>query len=408
MLVGKERVYDQELIDARVIGLLANSREINTDNFDVLAYELPAYPPSMFNPGGKMKITKSKSTLKLQVVISQRNCPTLETFVYDVSALLCVLTLAILNRVHKLTPKMPAPAKPVILTHTKNKIQLNAMLVEGPLNSDYYTNATQKHTLTTAVVSDVPVEIVDSVRIDRHDLCSTHEEADIIITQRAISCSLSGKCIRVVCDDTDVLVLLVHVYHIKCRGRNSAPMIMSSQVKELAVIDIDTTATAHSAIADDLLAIHGFSGADTVVSLHGIGKSTVIKIAKKGTLSLSKVGDVKADIKSVQAQATKFICVRYGKVAEPSTSMTECLVKTWLSKTGKSGAPSVKLCSLPPTNDSFVENINRYHLQVATWKAVLLASPSTMDPTSHGWELDHQGILLPRTVPTGTLSAPAN
>ena len=31
-----------------------------------------------------------------------------------------------------------------------------------------------------------------------------------------------------------------------------------------------------------------------------------------------------------------------------------------------------------------------------------------MYPTSHGWELDHQGILLPRTVATGTLSAPAD
>jgi hypothetical protein len=41
-------------------------------------------------------------------------------------------------------------------------------------------------------------------------------------------------------------------------------MIMSSQVKELVVIDIGTTATAHSCIPDDLLAIHGFSGADTV------------------------------------------------------------------------------------------------------------------------------------------------
>lgn len=58
------------------------------------------------------------------------------------------------SRVHKLTPEMPDPAKPVILTNTKkNKIQLNAMLVEGLLNSDYYTNATQKHTLTIAGVS---------------------------------------------------------------------------------------------------------------------------------------------------------------------------------------------------------------------------------------------------------------
>ena len=175
---------------------------------------------------------------------------------------------------------MPAPAKPVILTNTKNKIQLSAMLVEGPLNSEYYTNATQKHTGTTAGVSDVPVNIVDGVRIDQHDLCSTHEEADIIITQRAMSCSLSGKCIRVVYDDTDVLVLLVHFHHIKCRGRNSAPMIMSSLMKELTVIDIDTTATANSGIADDLLAFHGISGADTVAPLHGVGKTTIIKITK--------------------------------------------------------------------------------------------------------------------------------
>ncbi|KAK2178775.1 hypothetical protein NP493_528g03045 [Ridgeia piscesae] len=162
-----------------------------------------------------------------------------------------------LNRVHKLTPEMPAPAKPVILTNTKNTIQLNVILVEVPLNSDYYTNATQKHTLTTAGVSDVPVEIVGGVRIDWHDLCSKHEEGDIVMTQHAISCSLSGKRVRVVCDDTDVLVLLVHFYHIKCRGRNPASMIMSSLLKELAVIDIGTTATEHSGIADDLLQFMG-------------------------------------------------------------------------------------------------------------------------------------------------------
>ena len=48
----------------------------------------------MFNPCGEMKITKSKSTLKLelQVVISARNCPIPETLIYDVSALLWVLT----------------------------------------------------------------------------------------------------------------------------------------------------------------------------------------------------------------------------------------------------------------------------------------------------------------------------
>ena len=84
--------------------------------------------------------------------------------------------------VHKLTLAMHAPAKQVILTNTKNKIQLNAMLAEGLLDSAYVTKATQKHMLTIAGVTDMPVDIYGSVRIDLPDLISTHEEADILIT----------------------------------------------------------------------------------------------------------------------------------------------------------------------------------------------------------------------------------
>ena len=101
-----------------------------------------------------------------------------------------------------LTPDVPAPAKPVILTNTKNKIQLNAMLVEGLLNSDYYTNATQKHTLTIAGVSDVPVEgLTGMISVPYMRRLISH----------TISCSLSGKYLCVVCDDNDVFVQSVEV-----------------------------------------------------------------------------------------------------------------------------------------------------------------------------------------------------
>ena len=91
VLLGEERVYDQELIYACVIGLLASSRDIKFD--DVLAYELAAYPPSMFNSEGEMKTAKSKSTLKhkLQVTVSERNCPIPNIVIYEVSALLWVI-----------------------------------------------------------------------------------------------------------------------------------------------------------------------------------------------------------------------------------------------------------------------------------------------------------------------------
>ena len=115
-------------------------------------------------------------------------------------------------------------------------------------------------------------------------------------------------------------------------------MNMSSPVKEPAVIDIRATVESHSDIADDLLAIHGLSGGDSLASSHRIGKATVVKVATKGCFPLICIGDVHAEIKSIEAQATKFMCAAYGKVAESCNSMTECMVKMWRSKTGKSGA----------------------------------------------------------------------
>ena len=87
-----------------------------------------------------------------------------------------------------------------------------------------------------------------------------------------------------------------------------------------------------------------------------------------------------------------------------SLMVSECRVKMWRSKTGKSGASSVKLCSIRPTTEAFTENVHRCHLQVAIWKAALLQSPPEMDSTKYGWEIDHLGILVRPTVPSGTLS----
>ncbi len=188
--VGKEKVYDQELIYARVIGLLVSSRDINFD--DVLSCELAAYPQSMFSPDGQMKVSKSKSTLKrnVQATVSERNCPAADTVIYDVSALLWVIgwpsdrvklhvyvaafqtfvctALQVGNvtlvfdryydcsiktstrmqragssRVHNLTPDMPTPSKQVIMSVTKNKVPLNTMLADSLLDPDFYKNATQ-------------------------------------------------------------------------------------------------------------------------------------------------------------------------------------------------------------------------------------------------------------------------
>ena len=67
---------------------------------------------------------------------------------------------------------------------------------------------------------------------------------------------------------------------------------MSSLVQYQAMVDIRATTKAHTDIVDVLLSING---ADTVASLHDIGKLTVLKIPRKEGLSLSEIGDVKVD-----------------------------------------------------------------------------------------------------------------
>ena len=127
---------------------------------------------------------------------------------------------------------------------------------------------------------------------------------------------------------------------------------------------------------------------------------------KKGGFSLSKVGDMKDDMKSVEAQATKFIWAAYGNIAESCLSMMECRVKMWHSKRKKSGASSEKLCSLPPTSGIHRICSQMPPLSCDMEHSALLQSPPNMELTKYGWELDHQGILLSCTVPADTLPEP--
>ena len=79
---------DPEAIYNRVIGLLVSQRDLDLQG--MFATELTAYPTSMFDPDGTMRIATGKSTLKkiLQVEMSRRNALTPTAIVVDVSALL--------------------------------------------------------------------------------------------------------------------------------------------------------------------------------------------------------------------------------------------------------------------------------------------------------------------------------
>ena len=105
-------------------------------------------------------------------------------------------------REYKLTMNAPLPQQQVVLSVTKNKVQLIYLicdelqqLVDVPLN-------------TSLVITwryPVPMEVRSDSLFQRFDLKTTHEEADVIIPQQVVALADMGcTTINVICDDTCV------------------------------------------------------------------------------------------------------------------------------------------------------------------------------------------------------------
>ena len=172
------------------------------------------------------------------------------------------------------------------------------------------------------------------------------------------------------------------------------------------MIVIKAIAEEHHKVAGDLLAVHGISITDMVAAQELQARHQLSKQQQKHSCSISSIGDEKASLKVLSFRPPSSSMPAYGKATESCTSRTDCRIKMWRTKTANSGTSSLKLCSLPPTSDSFFENVLRCHLQVATRKAALEEFPPNMDPTKYGWQSDDQGIMVPRTVPDNRLCAP--
>ena len=111
-----------------------------------------------------------------------------------------------------------------------------------------------------------------------------------------------GEVVSVICDDTDVFALLLHVV---AEMKPNGQLCMCSTVKDRAVI--------LTSIVPDRFALHALTGADTSAATFGIGKIKALKVARTARLPLHAIGDTQADKAIVLEQATSFILSCYVK-----------------------------------------------------------------------------------------------
>ena len=176
--------------------------------------------------------------------------------------------------------------------------------------------------------------------------------------------------------------------------------MMVSPIAGRGVLDIVETVQKHKEIILELLQTHALTGCDTVASCFGIGKAKALKVLKTGKFKLNLLGVIDSSVSDVEHQALQFMLACYGQ--SNCRTLTEARQKMWTPKVGRSKAAAPSLCSLPPTTESFSQNIVRAHLQLAIWLNALELDPPKLDPTPYGWSKDGgSNSLSPTTVANG-------
>ena len=419
---GKREAQDLGAIFNRLL-LFNQVSDVEIDMKTVLGFELTPLPLSMFEPDGKMRLCKNKSDLKntLKKEIPSRTAKAPDFVIIDGCAILWIIhwptsgtlssyikgflkyvldkvsqndTALIFDRYNeysiksvirearnvsqsvkrvKLSLDGPIHPKSIVLGNRENKKHLIQILVHA-LKSARIPRANGKLIVTGE--DSIPFEINNSGLIPREDLKTLHEEADTMIVSQMLSMISEGyKQISVICDDTDVFLILLHHFH-RYRLILQLPPVdvlmnpTSSSTKSISIRK--TVESLREDVISNLLAAHALSGCDTVPQMFSIGKKKLITVlmsgSRNGTL-LKCLGDLDSDLswEAIEHQCEKFVWLLYAQNKE-TTSLAEIRYKKWQDKAKANTMLSVlSLKALPPTMEALKLNIKRAHYQAAIY-----------------------------------------
>lgn len=217
------------------------------------------------------------------------------------------------SRRHKLTPSTALPAQSTALTLTENKQQIISTICKQLQEKGKTHKATAKHRLLIILLDPLQYQWKSLRGYHREkNLKTTHKEADVIIPRQLVDAATQGsKCIKVICNDTDVFILLIHYYQ-KCSL--TCTLLMEST-------STGATAKQHADITCQLLAAHALTGCDTVGFMWGIGQAKAVIVLSSG-YKLLKIDNPDMAMDEVLQEATHFAARCYGYVSSENMSST--------------------------------------------------------------------------------------
>ena len=262
-----------------------------------------------------------------------------------------------------LTPNTPLPCREAILKNSKNKSLLASILCGYPTQNN--------------------VQLVNKL-----DCLVTHEEADITLCSYMLKAAASSaETVRIVCDDTDVFVLLVYWTWRKTIRKN-----IQMEKWDGTVLDIHATVVKLGEKCSQLPGMHALSGCDTVSYPYGKGKKSALKVLMNN--DIDGLQDVlgEPDISQGQLKATAgaFFLALYRQ--KKTDSLNSSRYKMYMSR--KKPPPLKKL---PPTDNNLQLHVLRAHLQMMLWKAADQRHPpvDARDIRRFGLDVKEGGVVTP-------------
>ena len=155
-----------------------------------------------------------------------------------------------------------------------------------------------------------------------HGMSAINEEADDIIPQQVITAIEEGAThVKVISDDIDVFILLLHFY---IEQSLSTTAFLEGRSSNRKIIDIGKTAEKKKKdVVLSLLAVHALSRYDSMPNSYGLGKKSVCFLLPK--YLLQNLGEASADISDAIQEGKTFIAAHYGITNTTDMSEIRCI-----------------------------------------------------------------------------------
>ena len=210
------------------------------------------------------------------------------------------------------------------------------------------------------------------------ELECNHEEADTRLIFHALQAVNSGyERLLVVCQDTDVLLLLLHFLGPK----PVETWMVSGTVHQRKCYPIhEISGKLSQPVIDNILGFHALTGCDTTSSITGYGKRSCWKTFKDFPLLLHGVGRDGA-----MDNVEEYLCRLYGA---PNLHGGVDKGRYEMFQKGKKS-----LESLPPTKDALELHVQRANFQAMVWLKADSRETNTGSPTATGaWRNGIDGL----------------